>query len=103
MTTDEENELICEKLLGWKRLAKAPNVDQHWNDGILGGDEWPRTPSFDTEVDIWLILIALPQWELEKHGDCFEFAIGDQINRFGDTPEEAIRAAAIDYIKAAKS
>jgi hypothetical protein len=59
-TPDEltaENELICENLLGWKRVGDGDCWEQHsapWLDSVT-----PSTPSFTTWADVGLILDAM--------------------------------------------
>lgn len=71
MTEQEENEAICEKLLGWTRetARKAPYGAVTWRGSaeIPGTREQPEgfdesylyTPSFDNGYGAWLILEAL--------------------------------------------
>lgn len=94
-----ENELICEKLLGWK-VAEAGWIKQ---DGFMYGG--CGTPSFTTWAEAGLILDRMSQMNwvmLEKIADwtCsidsgYEPTVG-----VGSTAIAAIRDAALKYIGA---
>jgi hypothetical protein len=100
-TPDElgiENEVICEKLLGWNRSS----IVGYWfpsqeHAGTV------RTPSFTTWGDAGLILDALaskgamPGVHFNR-GDWFAEHDGDYGNAFVSGPL-AVRAAALEYIR----
>jgi hypothetical protein len=60
LSTQAENELICEKLLGWERW-REPGKQLQWKNVIDGGRGWTieETPSFTTWAEAGLILDAL--------------------------------------------
>jgi hypothetical protein len=115
-TPDEliaESELICEKLLGWSKRTPGfatPGIEFYgWR--LPDGSERP-TPSFTTWADAGLILEALkmrlPGLTLEfrgyANGDCEIVNPGTELMYgYAKTWPLAIRAAALDYIKAMKS
>jgi hypothetical protein len=103
-TPDEltaENELICEKLLGWK---KAP-----WFGGWAGNWDRPDggmcagTPSFTTWAEAGLILDALnvryDNAEVRGELSMLWIAKAGEHAAAGDTGPIAIRAAALGYIR----
>jgi hypothetical protein len=96
------DELICEKLLGWKQ------ADGGWikQDGFMYGG--CGTPAFTTWADAGLILEALkvrrPGLTLEFRGyvsgDCEIVNPGTELMYgYAKTWPLAIRAAALDYIR----
>lgn len=110
MTEQEENELICEKLLGWEKHIPK--------DGVWGGDwlcpleTWMKggTPTFTDWASAGLILEALAAkglpFDLYQDGDWTvgfyakkhaRLAIGRIPN--SATGPLAIRAAALAYIR----
>lgn len=98
-----ENEAICETLLRWKRSSILGYwFPSHEHAGTV------RTPSFATWAEAGLILEALQKkgtrTELLDWGNCWECRI---IGNYGiglyDTGPLAIRAAALEYLKAVKS
>lgn len=105
----EENELICEKLLGWRRLPTG-----RWNNGLgneysnIYGDQWPLTPSFTTWADAGLILEALvARNEVTLNGDSrFKSIWTCELGNGGSDAHMsgplAIRAAALSYIESLK-
>jgi hypothetical protein len=97
MTEQEENELICEKLLGWKR------ADGGWikPDGFMYAG--CGTPTFTTWAEAGLILDALRAREttfgVYWDGDfCTCDILGMGSN--AETLPLAVRAAALEYIRA---
>jgi hypothetical protein len=111
MTTQEENELICEKLLGWKpeRRTVAGLVHVAWWDRGPGRSDTETTPCFTTWVDAGLILDAMKDIALQPmlyfHGggcdrwECSFATLSGASLYFGNTGPLAIRAAALEYIK----
>lgn len=107
----KENEMICEKLLGWvKRPSDIPGISFSGWCAPNGPDE--STPSFTTWAEAGLILEALDQegiaWALENSPDPdYGFVIDSHarpiIKQWRREAPEAIRAAALEYIKAVKS
>lgn len=105
-----QSELICEKLLGWKkRPSDIPGMGFSGWCVPNGPDE--STPSFATWAEAGLILEALsargtnPSMDYrDGKWDCYG---GDPFESFfhayADTGPLAIRAAALQYIKAVKS
>lgn len=110
-TPDElnaENELICEKLLGWRSM-KVDHDARLWCVPPTRGFTRP-TPSFNTWADAGLILDALTArrdhgWclgdaEPARDVRCFSMGIhGYKYNAIRQTGPEAIRAAAIYFIR----
>lgn len=107
MSTDDrspENELICEKLLGWVR---APSCgEQEWLV-VENIDDVPlqrTTPSFATWAEAGLILDALAAKKLGHYIDrLYEGgyrAFIDKVERdfIADTGPLAMRAAALAYV-----
>lgn len=105
MTTQEENELICENLLGWKRLTH--NDVTWWEVPSVAGEFQPSAfaaPSFTTWADAGLILEAfeikreLIDIALEENDWLVEVGIDGHAGRDTNGPK-AIRAAALAYIR----
>lgn len=107
-----ENELICEKLLGWKRRVPdeqqgaAPDLIWLRPFGFGGLDISDRTPSFTSWADAGLILEAFAardvacdlyqdgEWSIGfygKHSKCH--------TRASETGPLAVRSAALAYIR----
>lgn len=110
LSTQAENELICEKLLGWTsdslvKGRKWPWLDRHGNRRVV-------TPTFADWASAGLILEALDDdglaWILANGPDGdYEFravphAMPDRVF-YAETGPLAIRRAAIEYIKVMKS
>jgi hypothetical protein len=114
MTTEEENQFICEKLLGWHKvppLSPIPGIEfVGWRHG--SAREIVNTPSFTTWADAGLILDALSakniRWHLTRSVQfgIYIFSL-DPIGSPGGQWEEkrdrkaalAIRSAALAYIR----
>ncbi len=92
----QESELICEKLLGWERLAGAA-WSVVWNDKTTRGQQWPRTPAFDTWADAGLILEALQNAGTAESYDALR-ALDATFYNCRLTPT-AIRAVAVEYVR----
>lgn len=111
MTTDEENELICEKLLGWKLAGRDRFENKKWLflPQSLEGDQWrtTTTPSFTTWADAGLILEAIAKTTAGVYvafmGHAWAVHIGFGQQWLGSSGPLAVRAAALEYIKAVKS
>lgn len=112
MNTQEENELICEKLLGWRRLTH--NGVTWWEVPSTAGEFQPCvlvTPSFTTWAEAGLILDALQVagqepdlWNVDAYWYVQASTVGQP---YEDIPHAltaplAIRAAALAYIKAVR-
>lgn len=105
MSEQEENELLCEKLLGWVRLKYQPNltIGVRWmrgNDNPMS-HEVLRTPSFRSVADAALILEVLRMRgtvhiELDVHFADVRF---QQIRSVEFELPLAVRAAALEYIR----
>lgn len=99
LSTQAENELICEKLLGWIRHNYPANDSPAWEVPSKAGEFQPTvfvTPSFTTWAEAGLILEALAaQWPKSK--DMFR-GLGGSMCLGGITPSE-IRDAALEYIR----
>lgn len=104
MSTQAENELICEKLLGWHRCS--PGSKGHRN-----GYQWQEercTPWFSTWADAGLILDALAKAgqrpDLGHYADgewhCMVNATDECETVMFSTGPLAIRDAALAYIEA---
>ena len=103
LTPDElsrQNELICEKLLGWQRSARGAIVAwSGWHNG---------TPTFTTWAEAGLILDALaktgqrPDLGHYRDGEwhCMVNATDDLVPAMFSTGPLAIRDAALAYIEA---
>lgn len=101
MTEQEENQLICEKLLRWKRSGFRGPI-WYWLPTPYGDDgaQWHEvtTPAFTTWEDAGLILDALAaKWPASK---VFFRGLGGSMILGGLTAPE-VRAAALEYIRAA--
>lgn len=109
-----ENELICEKLLGWKPAPVTALGLKSWYPNPYGddGEQWRSepTPSFDTWAEAGLILEALTArrdhgWclgdaEPARDVRCFSMGIhGYKYNAIRQTGPEAIRDAALYFIR----
>lgn len=110
-TPDEltaENELICEKLLGWKLGGRGRFGAKMWLDSPNGddGDQWHTvpTPSFTTWADAGLIVDSFQQ-EMAKIHPVSAIVAGKMLGRLADAVYCArlnpavIRAAALEYIR----
>lgn len=99
-----ENELICERLLGWSRIPPPEGVIC-WDKGDT---HTSRTPSFTTWAEAGMILDALvragqrpdvsyyDRWYSFVDANCRE---GDEFPDAHDSGPLAIRAAALAYIR----
>jgi hypothetical protein len=100
LSTTEDNELLCEKLLGWE----VSSIIGYWfpSQDHAGTR---RTPSFDTWADAGLILDALA-----KRGVAIRVGTSDPCmwgcwliehpcQALATTAPNAIRAAALEYIR----
>lgn len=102
----QENELICEKLLGWEKIYAAGVTTERarWNDKILSGSQWPLTPCFINWADAGLILEATrhkqPILYVHDAYSRWEASLAGQRSCHADTGPLAIRAAALAYIRA---
>lgn len=95
MTTQEENELICERLLGWEVRRRFGN-NPCWlffPDGRVANGPY----SFTTWAEAGLILEALQGSELKPAGRACE-SLAHELIDGGLTPA-LVRAAALEYIK----
>lgn len=105
MSTQQENELICAKLLGWELRPRFGNNPRelYRPDGSLANE--PLT--FTTWAETGLILDALAARELvpglEHDGLEWICALRDSMVTGANTGPLAVRAAALEYIKAVKS
>jgi hypothetical protein len=107
-TPDElsQNELICEKLLGWKRRSEGSSLlDNYWRRPT-GADQL-NTPTFTTWAEAGLILDGLVNrgsfpkiqvtvfqeipWVVEM--------VAQDIRHVGESGPLAIRGAALEYIR----
>jgi len=97
MTEQEENDLICEKLLGWTREPgnRYTSNMPYWreNDSV-------RTPSFTTWADAGLILDAFERIHLSDYPDSTKRSIlfERDMTKHASMPL-AIRATALEYIR----
>lgn len=116
----QENELICEKLLGWKRYVPDAHEgqDRRWKRAItlpgITGDVKEATPSFTTWADAGLILEALKargmdrlELSVDDEGDwkCVVEWDRHQMHRSRYSSESAplaVRKVALSYIEAAR-
>lgn len=113
-----ENELICEKLLGWKCITPDA-MTKTWSDADHDDARLHPTPTFTTWAEAGLILDAMVangcDWDIEStHTDegvkatvrvFFPLPNSASVRKcecLGE-PFHAIRAAALAYIKAVKS
>jgi hypothetical protein len=108
LSTQAENELICEKLLGFKKHCDRPECRDWYLPG--GGRYW-NNPSFTTWADAGLILEAFERrhadYDIERTetdtGYASTFRVftdrtSQKTLRAGAVPL-AIRAAAIKYVR----
>lgn len=107
MTTEEENELICERLLGWTQDGYEDRIGEFWRKPS-GEMHYGPVPNLLTGNDMLLILEALGarkvSWSLGSAllTDNVR-GVGMSINGFriavtrGNAPA-AVRAAALAYI-----
>lgn len=106
MTTKDENELICEKLLGWVRECRES--EPGWIEELFwrlsDGTRESETPTFTTWAEAGLILEALQRLVNSPHWQAGEALLGKLggvlIN--GQFTPTAIRAAALVYLGAQK-
>lgn len=105
-----QNELICEKLLGWvKRPSDIPGISFSGWCVPNGPDE--STPSFTTWADAGLIidrfeeLAPVERVDSLFYSSCAEQQLVDlaKLLRVGRLRPADVRAAALEYIKAVKS
>lgn len=110
-TPDElatENELICEKLLGWyKWFPRGQQWAGRWADKHHQFMAY-STPSFDNWADAGLIMDALDAKNLgvevgnyanlDEHWYCDIESLGPPVNKASTAPL-AVRAAALAYIR----
>lgn len=112
-TPDElaaENELICEKLLGWKPAPVTAFGHKSWYPNPYGddGEQWRSepTPSFDTWAEAGLILEALAKagqrpdlgYYTDCEWHCMINATDECMPNMFSTGPAAIRDAALAYI-----
>lgn len=103
MTVDEENQFICEKLLGWTRREEdRESMFFYWMPP--GSDDYHEvTPTFETGDNMLLILEAFANLHLAKFPAYFpRFAIDWDRTKHPSIPS-AVRAAALAYIGSLKS
>lgn len=98
LSTQQENELLCEKLLEWKRLVYTTKV--MWEHPPTGVSD---TPSFTTWADAGLILEALDRVEalgveVGNAVGCWYCEIDLEVKREPTGPL-AVRSAALEYIR----
>lgn len=103
MTEQQENELICEKLLGWKLAGRGSFGAKMWLDNPHGDDgaQWHTvpTPSFDTWADAGLILDEIQKRSYDAQGAAdVLLALGDLVIGGLLTPA-AIRASVLEYVR----
>lgn len=118
-STQAENELIAERLLGWVRWQE-PGEALKWKNIIDGGRGWSieDTPTFTRWSDCGLILEAFERlhigravsWQLHHCGDgrelhhvSLEWDIGDDASKYAQgeaaTTPLAVRSAALSYLR----
>lgn len=109
MSIAEENELICERLLGWKRdetYGCWRDANGLWLEQYGSyDDENPIQPALSTWAEAGLIIDALDAREPEVI--LRKFRVNDvnwtarirNAEGFGNTGPLAIRACALEYIK----
>jgi hypothetical protein len=112
MTTEEENSEICLKLLGWVKRS-----NDAWYSHCDGNDheqfEISTTPTFTDWQGCGLILEALAKSDRtyttnlssnDLRGECWEYVIffraAEPIRAFGATAQNAVRSAALCYLRA---
>ena len=112
LSTQAENELICEKLLGWKpRKCFSPYDGRFMGYDFLDGRRETTAPSFTTWADAGLILdqfeglAPVERVDSISYSSCAEQQMVDlaKLLRVGRLRPADIRAAALKYIKAVKS
>lgn len=122
LSTQAENELICDRLLGWKRCPSCGEQQWYCNYDLRDPTSGPFrtlvTPSFTTWAEAGLILEAFESlhigraisWQTHHSGDCrdrhhasLEWGIGEHASKFAQgvaaAAPLAIRAAALAYIR----
>ncbi len=106
MTTEGENELICEKLLGWERITSGEATGFFFpSPSAIACD----APSFTDWASAGLILEALDNeglaWTFGNgpEGD-FECRVSNacDIHIYAETGPLAVRAAALAYLREGK-
>lgn len=105
MTTTEENELLCEKLLGWTRLPTFEGAwELRWNDGTVQGQQWPLTPTFTDWASAGLILEALQAEYLRTLSEVAYITVSTlgRLLTNGRLSPAAVRACALEYLEATK-
>ena len=100
MTEQADNELICEKLLGWVRW-KEPGQKMQWKNIIDGGRGWTieDTPTFETWAEAGMILEALQRSPSSYQAMVACERLGERLSDSILDPTE-IRAAALAYLRA---
>lgn len=111
-TPDEltaENELICEKLLGWqRRKCFSPYDGRFMGYDFLDGKRETTAPSFTTWADAGLLMDALAKAGQRPDVSCYDgtdwvclvnATDGDVIPKVDKSAPLAIRAAALAYIR----
>lgn len=97
MSEQEENELICEKLLGWTR-AEQIRGRTHWNQSGKYALFTLPAPAFTDWASAGLILDAFAaQWPISKAA---LRGLGGSMCLGGITPAE-IRESALEYVREA--
>ena len=114
LSTDAENELICEKLLNWKRCPSAGEQQWYCNydrrDPASGPFLTVVTPSFTTWAEAGLILEAMTaakvEWDIhtaQVGGSSVQVVLWHCSRRIPtdwiDSAPLAIRSAALEYIR----
>jgi hypothetical protein len=107
LSTQAENEIICEKLLGWKRVSSTATRSAYWREP--SGGERLNTPTFTSWAEAGLILEALRARGLvcelqarEKEywfGICWPISDNYVYDCREDTGPLAIRTAALVFIR----
>jgi hypothetical protein len=87
VTEQEENELICKKLLGWKFESQIDDGSDYWSDGTYN---YFFTPSFETWYFAGKILDALQASRDALVISQLQYKLG-----FGKLNPEEIRKAAL--------
>jgi hypothetical protein len=101
VSIDRENELLCEQLLGWKRVPHRDAGGARWRCPASSPIGTCRTPLFLTGNDMLLLLEALQRRglmiEMHAAGACScRIGPGDHF-RDPELPA-AVRAAALAYL-----
>jgi hypothetical protein len=94
LSTQQENELICEKLLGLKKHCDRPDCHD-WR--TADGNRYWNNPSFTTWADAGLILDALNNvvgWEPARARSNLGWLL-----KTGELTPFAVRAEALEYIR----